>query len=169
MHGVRPIGIGEVSRRIVNKAIISIIYDEIKQVAGTTQLCAGLEAGCEIGIHSMRALFEESTTEGALFVDASNALNLLNRQTALLNIHSLCPALAVVLTNTYRNHSCLFIEGQTLLSREGTTQGDRLATAMYTHLSLSFASSIISPHNCGLRMMPPQEEILLTSWPGGTN
>ena len=101
MPGVRPIGIGEVSRRIVNKAIISIIYDEIKQVAGTTQLCAGLEAGCEIGIHSMRALFEESTTEGALFVDASNAFNLLNRQTALLNIHSLCPALAVVLTNTY--------------------------------------------------------------------
>ena len=131
MPGVRPIGIGEVSRRIVNKAIISIIYDEIKQVAGTTQLCAGLEAGCEIGIHSMRALFEESTTEGALFVDASNAFNLLNRQTALLNIHSLCPALAVVLTNTYRNHSCLFIEGQTLLSREGTTQGDPLATAMY--------------------------------------
>ena len=68
MPGVRPIGIGEVSRRIVSKAIISVVSDEIKEVAGTTQLCAGQEAGCEVGVHSMRALFEDSSSEGAIFV-----------------------------------------------------------------------------------------------------
>ena len=129
--GVRPIGIGEVSRRIICKAIISVIQDEIKEVAGTVQLCAGQEAGCEAGVHAMRDIFEDPSSEGALFVDATNAFNLLNRQTALLNIHALCPSVARVLTNTYRNNSPLFIEGETLLSCEGTTQGDPLAAAMY--------------------------------------
>ena len=94
-------------------------------------LCAGQEAGCEAGVHAMREIFENSTSEGALFVDATNAFNSLNRQTALLNIHSLCPSLAIVLTNTYWNNSSLFIEGQKILSCEGTTQGDPLAAAMY--------------------------------------
>ena len=33
MPGVRPIGIGEVPRRIVSKAILSVIQDEIKEIA----------------------------------------------------------------------------------------------------------------------------------------
>jgi hypothetical protein len=57
MPGIRPIGIGEVVRRAINKAIVSIIQDEITQVAGYTQLCAGLEAGSEVGVHSMRKIF----------------------------------------------------------------------------------------------------------------
>ena len=129
--GVRPIGIGEVVRRIVSRAILGVIGEEIMEVAGTTQLCAGQEAGCEIGVHSMRAIFRDPSTEAILFVDASNAFNLLNRQAALLNIHSLCPSLAIPLTNTYRSDSSLFIEGETLFSSEGTTQGDPLAMAMY--------------------------------------
>ena len=80
----------------------------------------------------MRAIYEDPTCEAILLVDASNAFNSLNRQTALLNIHSLCPSLAIALTNTYRKNACLFIEGETLLSSEGTTQGDPLAAAMYS-------------------------------------
>ena len=76
--GVRPIGIGEVVRRIVSRAILGVIGEEIMEVAGTTQLCAGQEAGCEIGVHSMRAIFRDPSTEAILFVDASNAFNLLN-------------------------------------------------------------------------------------------
>ena len=66
-----------------------------------------------------------------LLVDATNAFNSLNRQAALHNIHRLCPPIATVLTNTYREDTHLFINGETLLSREGTTQGDPLAMAMY--------------------------------------
>ena len=66
-----------------------------------------------------------------LLVDATNAFNTLNRKAALVNIHHICPPLAVVLTNTYRGTSKLFIEGETLLSQEGTTQGDPLAMSMY--------------------------------------
>ena len=129
--GVRPIGIGEVTRRIVSKAIILIIGEEIKDVADTLQLCAGQDAGCEAGVHSTRIVFEDDESEAVLLVDATNAFNALNRRTALLNIHKLCPSLAITLTNTYRHPVDLYIQGETIFSCEGTTQGDPLASAMY--------------------------------------
>ena len=70
-------------------------------------------------------------TQAALLVDASNAFNNLNRRLALRNISSLCPAFSRVIINTYRNAARLFVGGETILSQEGTTQGDPLAMAMY--------------------------------------
>ena len=79
----------------------------------------------------MRCVFEDIDTDAVLFVDASNAFNSLNRQAVLRNAHILCPIWAPVLTNTYRGNAKLFIGGEHILSQEGTTQGDPLATAMY--------------------------------------
>ncbi len=53
----------------------------------------------------------------AFKVDASNAFNSLNRQTALRNVRVLCPSIS------YRQDTELFVDGSTLLSQEGTTQG----------------------------------------------
>ena len=64
-------------------------------------------------------------------VDASNAFNSLNRQTALQNTRRLCPSLATMLINTYREPTDLFVDGDVLSSKEGTTQGDPLAMPMY--------------------------------------
>ena len=47
------------------------------------------------------------------------------------NISVLCPSFARILINTYREDSKLYIDGNYLLSQEGTTQGDRLAMPMY--------------------------------------
>ena len=63
--------------------------------------------------------------------DASNAFNCLNRQAALLNIEQLCQPFATILRNTNGRPSNLFVGGECLLSREGTTQGDPLAMGMY--------------------------------------
>lgn len=52
---------------------------------------------------------KEEGIEAVLIVDASNALNSLNREAALRNVHILCPALAPMLTNTYRTPSRLFM------------------------------------------------------------
>ncbi len=79
----------------------------------------------------MRQVFESPQSEAVILVDASNAFNSLNRQAVLRNIHYLRPSLSKVLINTYREDIQLFINGDTLLSQEGTTQGDPLAMAMY--------------------------------------
>ena len=45
--GVRPIGIGEVHRRIIAKAVMSFLKPDILEASGSLQLCAGQPAGCE--------------------------------------------------------------------------------------------------------------------------
>ena len=128
---VRPIGVAEVLRRIISKAVLSVIGQDIKEAAGSVQLCVGQVSGCEAGVHAMRRIFNDERTEAILLVDATNAFHSLNRKAALVNIHSLCPSLAIVATNTYRGDAALFIDGETVYSREGTTQGDPLAMSIY--------------------------------------
>ena len=109
--GVRPIGIGEVARRIIGKATNTTISDDIQEA---TDMCSG----CEAAVHAMHQVFESPDTDGVLLVDASNAFNSLNRQTALLNIKRLCPTLSKALINTYRENIQLFIDGETIISQE---------------------------------------------------
>lgn len=130
--GVRPIGIGEIHRRIIAKAILFLLKSDIQRAAGPLQVCAGQEGGCEAAIHAMRQIFSDDNTEAALLVDASNAFNLINRQTALHNISFICPSLAQALFNTYQAPIRCVIQGDgEIFSTEGTTQGDPLAMAMY--------------------------------------
>ena len=69
-------------------------------------------------------------------MDASNAFNNLNCQTVLLNIHLNCPSIAKALINTHRADTQLFVDGESILSQEGTTQGDPLTMAMYAICTL---------------------------------
>ncbi|XP_065902627.1 uncharacterized protein [Dysidea avara] len=129
--GVRPIGVCEVMRRIVAKAVLVILRDDIQEAAGSHQLCAGQLSGAEAAVHAVRKVFEEGSTEAVLLVDASNAFNSLNRLVALHNIRQLCPPLSTILINIYRSPASLLVSGEVILSEEGTTQGDPLAMPMY--------------------------------------
>ena len=131
--GVRPIGIGEVPRRIIAKVVLKTVSDDVQAAAGPLQTCAGHEAGCEAAVHAMREIFAFDDTEAILLVDASNAFNSINRQAALHNIQFMCPAISTILSNTYQVPIKLFIVGEGVISSsEGTTQGDPLAMAMYS-------------------------------------
>ena len=134
--GVRPIGIGEIPRRIIAKAAISVTRNDILDAAGSVQLCAGHIAGAEAAIHAVREHFQQEGTDAVLLVDASNAFNSLNRNTALHNIRFECPAISTILISTYREPSDLYIDGEVILSQEGTTQGDPLAMPMYAVATL---------------------------------
>ena len=129
--GVRPIGIGETVRRIINKAIATTVTEDIQEAAGPLQVCAGHISGCEAAVHTMHQVYESPEIEAAILIDASNAFNSLNREAALRNIQELCPPLSRIIINTYREDPQLFIDGSTLYSKEGTTQGDPLAMARY--------------------------------------
>ena len=142
--GVHPIGICETARRIIAKAILSFTKGYIQEAAGSFQLCAGQCAGAEAAVHAMRESFTNPNTEAVLLVDASNAFNSLNRQAALHNIRHLCPPIVTTLINTYRDPT-LFIDGFSLLSQEGTTQGDPLAIPMYTIATIPLICSL--PNN----------------------
>ncbi len=126
--GVRPIGISEIPRRIISKAILWILSPDIKEAAGPLQVSAGQIGGCEAAIHAMRLAFNNQKAEGALLIDAENAFNSINRTAALHNISILCPPFSRVLINTYRNPVRMVVPGDgEIASCEGTTQGDPLA------------------------------------------
>lgn len=130
--GIRPIGIGEVLRRIIGKAVVTEIKPDIIESGGCLQLCTGMKAGCEAAAHAMKDIFDEEETDAVLFVDASNAFNSMNRHALLHNIQYLCPPMAKYVRNCYTIPSRLFIgEGKEILSSEGTTQGDPLAMPAY--------------------------------------
>ena len=133
--GVRPVGVGEVLRRITGKSLLGVIKDDITTAAGPLQTCTGLKAGIEAAIHAMRQIFNDRNTEGVLLADAENAFNNLNREAALKNIKELCPPFYQYLHNTYQSAAELIIPGEreyeTIYSEEGSTQGDVGAMAKY--------------------------------------
>ena len=128
---MHPIGIGETARRVIGKDIAVTITEDIQEAAGPLQVCAGHISGCEAAVHAMSQVSESQQTEAVLLVDASNTFNLLNREAALRSIQELFLSLSKIIINTNREDSQFFIDGSTLYSQEGTTQGDPLAMAMY--------------------------------------
>ena len=129
---VRPIGVGEVIRRICGKCVMNIAKRDVVEASGSLQLCAGQKSGSEAAIHAMHRIFEADDTDAVLLIDASNAFNSLNRAAALHNIRVLCPIIAVYAINTYRQSARLFITGgKEIKSAEGTTQGDPIAMGLY--------------------------------------
>ena len=128
---VRPFGVCEVVCRLIGKIVLKVVEQDVLEMAGCDQLCAVLPGGCEAAVHSVRHRFQCADCEAVFPADARNAFNSLNRQAALLNIHSLCPSLAPILTNCYRLDNPLFIVGDVIFSSEETMQGDPLAMSMY--------------------------------------
>ena len=127
----RPIGIGEVFRRIICKAILSVIKPQIRTDIGLHNLCGGQPGGIEALVHRMRDQFETLGAEAILLVDAENAFQTLNRRATLHNARYLCPNFAVALSNIYRSPSRQFgVRGLNdffeISSQEGTTQGSHL-------------------------------------------
>ena len=124
--------IGETIRRINSRAIAHLLKEDIKEAAGPLQLCAGHVSGCEAAIHAMNDFLLDSPNDAVVLVDATNVFNNLNREIALRNISVLCPSLATILINIYQSDVQMFISSETILSQEGTTQGDPLSMTMYT-------------------------------------
>ena len=83
---IRPIGIGEVLRKIIGKSVSRTASSYIKDAAGPLQTCAGHGAGAEAVIHAMRKIFQEESTDSVILINASNTFNFLNRSVAIHNI-----------------------------------------------------------------------------------
>ena len=68
-------------------ALIQNFRGETQNATGPIQTCGGARSGVEAAVHTMSGLFDDSTAECVLFVDADNAFN---REAALHNISFIC-------------------------------------------------------------------------------
>ena len=97
--------------------------------------------GRKLLVHAISECFQQEDVEAALFVDASNAFNSLNRAAAMHNIRIVCPSVAIFIINIYRRLSRLFVVGGgEIISSEGTTQGDPMGMAVYALALLPLVS-----------------------------
>ena len=55
--GLRSIGVGEVIRGIIGKAVVHTLKEDIIRSVGKLQACAGHELGYEAAIHAMSQIF----------------------------------------------------------------------------------------------------------------
>ena len=169
--GVRPIGISETHRRIIARALLSTFKDDILMVAGPIQLCAGQESGCDAAVHVMQKLFNSPEVEAVLLFNATNALNSINRQTALSNIQHICPVISTILINTYRDDVNLFIDGEKLYQKKEQSKMILWqCLCMHWHFyHLSSHCLMMQSNRYGMQMMQLLVARLNTFGHGGTN
>lgn len=148
---MKPIGIGEVIRRIIGKCVMNIAKEDVMELSGCARCSVYIDVldrwpavkppymPCTL----YSAIFEADETDGVLLTDASNAFNALNSQAALHNFRVQCPIITVLAMNTHRIPARLFITGgQEILSADGTTQGDPLAMPCWFADDASGAGSV---------------------------
>ena len=129
--GLRPIGVGEVLRRIMGKVVMAAFSEDVVRGSSDAQIC-GRSSGSEGAVHAMRRMYANERTEAVILVDATNAFNNINREALIHNIKHVCPEIATYVTNCYSSPARLFvIGGLEIKSQEGTTQGDPLGMAIY--------------------------------------
>ena len=149
--GVQPIGIGKCLRRIICKNVAEFTKIDLEETSLTDQLACGLKAGVEGATHALSDVSDDNNKDGCgmLVMNASNAFNSLNRETALWNARILWPRCSRFLFNTYRGFASLFVAGadEVINSREGTTQGDPLAMLVYGVSLLPLIRKLKDPNN----------------------
>ena len=146
MYKIRPIGVGEIWYRLFTKLVVSKTKAEAIDQCGIDQLCTGISGGAEGAVHAVNALFEELKNDSQqaqdreepwvlLKLDANNAFNMLNRDVAILLCRIYWPSASRYVLNSYRGDPILIARSSsevcTLVSKEGTTQGDPMAMLMY--------------------------------------
>ena len=137
--GVRPIAVGQIWRRLLAKIVIRLTGEEATIACGSSQLCCGLAAGIEGGIHAAQQFWSQhaATPEfGFLQVDATNAFNQIDRTAMLWVTRHEWPRGALFVFNCYKHHALLVIHGsthelQSLPSQTGVAQGCPLAMIVY--------------------------------------
>ena len=76
---MRPIGIGEVPRRIIVTAATSCLRSNMINTNVNWELRTRIRPGCNIAAQASVNMFEEEENYGILQTDASNAFNSINR------------------------------------------------------------------------------------------
>ena len=110
--------------------VMKLNKHDLQRAIGSFQLCvtqdAGFKAVC--GSYHFKHFLQKMTRNQTFFADALNTFNHLN---PLPISKAICSPLALILNNTYRNASWPCVDGQCMLSKEGTTQGDPLTVVMH--------------------------------------
>ena len=154
---VRPVGVGETWRRLMEKCLLRVTGQEANAACGTEHLAGGVEADIEVGIHARRLLWHQNSQEedwGFLLIDARNAFNEENWTEIIWAVQHKWTSGAQFPFNCYRHWSTLVVRdteygsGHLLHSKEGLTQGHPLSMIAYSIGVLPLIRELLEAHPC---------------------
>ena len=146
--GVRPIAIGYTWRRVAAKCANAFATAALNDYFMPHQLGVGVSGGCEAAIHATRR-FMEMMPKGHVIakLDFSNAFNSLHRDAMLEAVYNKVPEIYKFCLLSYNHSSILRYGNWTILSQEGSQQGDPLGPLLFCvtqqPLLLSLSSELI--------------------------
>ena len=137
--GVRPIGVGEVLRRIIGKTVTTFIKGDIINAADPFNFLLARRVVVKMLCTLLTKCLRRRRIVKLFYLLMPRTLLSLNRTTSLLNIQQIFPEFAVFIINTYREPAKLYLPGgKHILSNEGTTQRDNCASGFYSLSILLF-------------------------------
>jgi hypothetical protein len=121
------------------KVVVHLTGDLATAACGADQLCCGLKAGIEGGVHAATHFWNGIADEpdcGFLQLDAQNAFNELDRSVMLWIARHEWPTAFHFVFNCYQHHALLVVHSSSgkrffLYSKVGVTQGDPLSMVLY--------------------------------------
>lgn len=130
--GVRPIAVGYTLRRIAAKCAnmysTAILADYLQPI----QLGVGISGGCEAAVHATRRFMESMPADHCVVkLDFTNAFNCLRRDSMLEAVLQRTPGIYKFCHLAYSQPSVLSYNGRSILSSEGTQQGDPLSASLF--------------------------------------
>ena len=131
----RPLAIGTVYRRLVSCVMLKLALPGARSYFQPHQIANGVPSGTEVAIHAFREVLDvhgDDNSRAALFVDARNAFNEIDRQRLLDAVIVHAPAIARYVHMVYGCGPWL-VAGLTLIrSLQGTQQGDPLGMFLFS-------------------------------------
>ena len=138
---VRPVALGETLMKIPARCIAKTFRKRINEkLMSGFQFGEGVPGGLESVVHSIRVLLDQNPEFLALSIDMKNAFNTIRRADVAKQLHAQFPELIPFFKMCYDPKSRLYVRTghetlETLVSEEGTRQGDPLAG---TYFNLGF-------------------------------
>ena len=130
--GIRPIAIGAGFRRLLSVLALKVSSDDFKEALGPKQFGVAIPNGVEFCVHKARIDLLH-LRRFLLVFDITNAFNSVARDAMLKEVSIKIPYLLPFILLMYNEPSILLLSGgHTLLSKEGTQQGDPLAPALFS-------------------------------------
>ena len=129
--GIRPIAVGNTLRRLIAKACVFTLGDDIGAFFFPNQLGCGTARGAEIAGHAARRYSELAAGNVLLKIDFKNAFNTVRRDFLLAKVKSSFPAIYPFVYQAYSSDSKLNFGLFELASAEGVQQGDPLGPLLF--------------------------------------
>jgi len=148
--GIRPITIGYTWRRLAAKCVCHVVSPYLSQNLSPLQIGVGVPGGAEAAVHATRR-YLQSMHENHIIVklDFSNAFNALRRDSMLEAVAAKAPEIYRYVFDNYAYAPQLQTRQHTILSEEGTQQGDPLGPLEFCMAIHPLLESLITPLNVG--------------------